>query len=167
VALSFLPKKRLGWILSDRNSASLLVLDVFKGHKDKQGEVAKIARALDKNHIHLAWVPGGCTPLVQPLDVAINRPFKAALGKLWRDWMNTEIENAQVDRTSGYHSDDEEAAPRIRPPSKQQIVSWVEEAWYAIASGIVQKSFVCTGISNALDGSEDDLKLTFVPPLLP
>jgi len=61
----------------------LLVLDAFSGHKDKQDALPLVARRLKKNDFHTLVVPGGCTPLVQPLDVALIRPFKARVKELW------------------------------------------------------------------------------------
>ena len=59
--------------LGDTTKPSLLVLDNFRGHKDRADALPKIERVCTKNNIKLAWIPPGCTPLLQPLDVAINR----------------------------------------------------------------------------------------------
>ena len=53
---------------------TLMALDMFGGHKT--GEV------LDNMHTHditLSVIPGGCTGLVQPLDISINQLFKDIL----------------------------------------------------------------------------------------
>lgn len=50
---------------------TLLALDLFGGHKTE--DVLDILLAHD---ITLSAIPGGCTGLVQPLDVSINGPFK-------------------------------------------------------------------------------------------
>lgn len=46
----------------------------------------------------------------------------------------------------------------IKPASKQSIIDWVASAWYKIGQkpDMVMKSFIVTGIAQALDGSEDD-----------
>jgi len=54
----------------------------------------------------------------------------------------------------GYDSED---AKKICPPSKQQIVEWVEQSWYETTAEVVKRSFLSTGIANSLDGSEDEL----------
>jgi hypothetical protein len=53
---------------------TLLVLDLFGGHKTE--EVLDMMKAHD---IVLSVIPAGCTGIVQPLDVSINRPFKDIL----------------------------------------------------------------------------------------
>jgi len=53
---------------------TLLAIDLFSGHKTE--EVLDTFRAHD---ITPSVIPGGCTGLVQPLDVSINRPFKDIL----------------------------------------------------------------------------------------
>ena len=47
---------------------------------------------------------------------------------------------------------------KIKPPTKQHIVDWIDQANKKIHRNatIVKKSFVVTGLSNALGGHEDD-----------
>jgi len=49
----------------------------------------------------------------------------------------------------GYATDE---VAKIKPPSKQQIIDWVEQAWYETKTEVVKKSFLCTGIANACNG---------------
>ena len=53
---------------------TLLALDLFSSHKTD--EVLDTMRA---NDITVSVIPGGCTGLIQPLDVSINRPFQDIL----------------------------------------------------------------------------------------
>jgi len=53
---------------------TLLDLDLFAGHKTE--EVLDTFKAHD---ITVSVIPAGCTGIVQPLDVLINRPFKDIL----------------------------------------------------------------------------------------
>jgi len=54
--------------------ATLLVMDLFKSHSKQE-----IKDWLRTHGIVPSLVPGGCTGLVQPLDVSVNRPFKDIL----------------------------------------------------------------------------------------
>ena len=44
----------------------------------------------------------------------------------------------------------------IKKPSMSLVLSWVTSAWEDIPEDMVKKSFLKTGISNDLDGTEDD-----------
>jgi len=59
-------------ILEDQ--PTILAMDLFAAHRTE--EVLDTLRAHD---ITVSVIPGGCTGLVQPLDVSINRPFKDIL----------------------------------------------------------------------------------------
>src|SRR6185437_3303555 len=53
------------------NPQSLLILDSFRGHL-----VDSVKHEFQENNTHLAVIPAGLTSKLQPLDVAINKPFK-------------------------------------------------------------------------------------------
>ena len=44
----------------------------------------------------------------------------------------------------------------IKKPSISLVLSWVTSVWEDIPEDMVKKSFLKTGISNDLDGTEDD-----------
>ena len=44
-----------------------------------------------ENHIVLLYVPARCTDVLQECDVVINSPFKAALKKCFRDWLDAKF----------------------------------------------------------------------------
>jgi hypothetical protein len=91
----------------------------------------------------LAVIPGGLTSVVQPLDVSVNEPFKENVRKLYTQWM-----------AKGGH----ELTPtgKIRPLI-EKMCDWIVRAWNMVSTKIITKSFLKTGITNALDGSEDDM----------
>ena len=43
-----------------------------------------------------------------------------------------------------------------RAPSKELVLKWVKKAWQEIPAELVIRSFKSCGISNALDGTEDN-----------
>ena len=52
-----------------------LVLDVHRAQKTE--EIQDLLKA--ESNISVMYVPGGCTSLVQPVDVSFNKPFKSAV----------------------------------------------------------------------------------------
>lgn len=89
-------------------------------------------------------IPGGLTSIVQPLDVCINKPSKDSFRKKYSDWM-----------TFGEHT--YTPVGKIRKHSVQNILYWIDQSWQKIDAADVQKSLKKCGISNNMDGTEDDL----------
>ena len=71
--------RRPGALLKPR---SLLVWDMFRSHCCES-----VKAKLKEYKTRIAVIPGGCTSVLQPLDVSVNKPFKNYMRKLWIDWM--------------------------------------------------------------------------------
>src|SRR4051812_6146125 len=50
---------------------------------------------------------------------------------------------------------------KIKRPSYSLVANWVKESWDAVDTNIIRRSFKCCGVSNAINGSEDDLIFNF------
>ncbi|MCG7877729.1 MAG: hypothetical protein N0C90_15530 [Candidatus Thiodiazotropha endolucinida] len=120
------------------NPNSLLVWDMFRVHL-----LDSVKRRLRERKTRQAVIPGGTTSLLQPLDVCLNKPFKSNMRNLWNDWMV----NGEKTLTK---------AGNLRRPDITTVCSWVIEAWNMIPASMVLKSFLKCGISNNMDGTEDD-----------
>ncbi|KAG8225841.1 hypothetical protein J437_LFUL004770 [Ladona fulva] len=128
--------KRPGGLLK---KSSLLVCHQFKAHIT---ESAKILATELKTH--LAVIPGGLTSQLQPLDVSVNKPFKGFMHEEGIKW----IEALTHDVTP---------TGRMKRPSISSVCEWVKKSWQKVKSETIIKSFKKCGISNVLDGSEDDI----------
>lgn len=117
---------------------SLLVWDQFRAHKTD-----KVKEKCASLNTTQAMIPGGLTSILQPLDVVLNKPFKDRMRQKWMDWMAS----GQQQMTKGGN---------LKRPSLSLVTSWVKSAWDEIPSEMVVKSFLKTGISNKMDGTEDD-----------
>ena len=91
----------------------------------------------------VAVIPGGLTSVLQPLYVSINKPFKDTIRVSWNQWML----NRNKTFTKGGNT---------RAPSLVTMCEWVRDAWQQLDPAIIVKAFQKSGISNALDGTEDD-----------
>lgn len=61
---------------ADMHLPNMLVLDSFRGHI-----CAAVKEALQKANTNLVVIPGGIMSQLQPLDVAINKPFKERVAR--------------------------------------------------------------------------------------
>ena len=114
------------------------MFDAFEAHKTEQ-----VKRSLKSENKDLAVIPGRLTSVLQPLDVCLNKPFKDRVRQRWMAWM-----------AEGIH--ELTATGRQKKPSEELMCQWIGEAWHDIPQEMVVRSFLKCGITNALDGSEDD-----------
>jgi len=84
------------------------------------------------------------TSILQPLDVGVNKPIKTMLRIKWAEWM-----------TNGKHAFTK--GGRQKAPDMPTIARWVRDVWNELDSGRIVKSFLKCCISNALDGTDDDI----------
>lgn len=129
-------RKRPGGSLGLR---AMLVLDAFRCHLDQ-----RIKDKLAACNTDLVVIPGGMTSQLQPLDVCLNKPVKDRIRALYTEWL-----------VSGCH----EFTPsnRMKRASLQDFTGWAKDAWSTIPSAMVSKAFKKCGISNAMDGTEDEM----------
>ncbi|CAI7913899.1 unnamed protein product [Closterium sp. NIES-54] len=110
--------------------SSMVVLDLYRCHltegvKEKFRELNCVPTI----------IPSGCTAEVQPLDVCINKSFKASI---LCDFVG---------------------AGNLKKPPPEVVVRWISRAWKAVPVDFIKRAFLTCGISNALDGSEDGLAM--------
>ena len=44
----------------------------------------------------------------------------------------------------------------LKQPTQQDVINWVSQAWRSIKPELLTHAFLVCGISNSLDGSQDD-----------
>ncbi|GFH50734.1 hypothetical protein CTEN210_07210 [Chaetoceros tenuissimus] len=91
---------------------------------------------------------GGITPKRQPVDVYVGKVFKGLFRKRYDNYML-------------HAPEDEKGHPR--PPSGQQVATWVVEAWEEIPEELLQKAWVTAGyktMEEVKNGNPDLHQLT-------
>ncbi len=63
----------------------LLVLNSYQCHM-----MASVVEMIQELGVEVKHIPGGCTPLCQPVDVGFNKPFKDCMRRQWTSWMMSE-----------------------------------------------------------------------------
>jgi hypothetical protein len=105
--------------------------------------------------IHVAIIPESCTPLVQPNDTHINRPFKVYLREQWT--------NHQVKRVNARNN---AKSVEDLAEMRELVVSWVALAIAKISPELVRKAFQECGLSLDLEGNEEHLCKVDLHPFL-
>ena len=123
--------------ISEPRTPKMMVYDSFKGHLEDS-----VKKKFHDNGFDLAVIPGGLTSICQPLDVAINKPFKDNLRKEWHLWMA----NGGAGRT---------AAENLRHARLSDVCNWVKRSWENISPEIIIQSFKTCEISSPVN--EDDI----------
>ena len=103
----------------------------------------RLKELLARRNVDVAVIPSGLTPLLQPLDKCLNKPFKTRVQAQYQAWM--------VNGPFTYTP-----LGKKQAPSKEIVLQWINKAWQEIPTEMVVKSFKSCGISNALEGTEDD-----------
>ncbi|KAG7354303.1 DDE superfamily endonuclease [Nitzschia inconspicua] len=104
----------------------VLFLDHFRCH---YSDIAKAK--LNNIGVQLKLIPKGCTSVVQPIDVGVNKPFKDRIKSLWWAWM------------IGFG----EGGGNIPTPSREDVQHWVVEAWNSVGAHIIQNAWRRTDLS--------------------
>ena len=108
---------------------SLLTFDAFSAHKTDEIQGKLIEKKTD-----ILMILPSCTTKCQPMDVCINRLFKAILRKSWVEYVSEIINKEHV---------------QLPPPSRQDMVDWVEKAFNYVSNDtkMVNRSFDVCGIT--------------------
>ena len=135
--------QKVYWPYLFKNSETgrgLILLDMESSHLTK-----KTLELLNSKNQCFCLIPAGLTRIVQPLDVKINHPFKNTL---------KEIHN-KVCNELGKNCDN---------IKKEVLLDWIVNCWYddvIVKKQEIYDTFKYCGISNNIDGSENNLIRNF------
>jgi hypothetical protein len=107
----------------------LLILDSFSGHLS-----SNFKQRTKAENIPIAVIPGGLTKECQPLDIGINRSFKAQFRKLWTRW----VERLDLPSTEG---------GKIKAIEIDDLAHLVRDAWENVPADSIINSFKSAHLS--------------------
>ena len=113
---------------------------------------AESRTAVEMTNSDYVFIPAGCTPLVQPPDVAINRPFKARMEDLWVLWHRQHRETTKMGNP--------------KQPTRQNVINWISTAWEGISEDVIRDAFVKCGLTANPDGSDNEKMFSHIPGVL-
>ena len=134
--------------IKGNGSSMMMVYDLFKGHLEDS-----VKSKFQDNGFNLAIIPDGLTSICQPLDVAINKPFKDNLRKEWHLWMA----GSGAGLTIGGN---------LKYAKLSDVCGWVKRSWDNISNEIIVQSFKTCNISNEINKdfnnkeNEEDFEIT-------
>lgn len=94
----------------------ILFLDSYRCHM-----MASVITTIQDLGVEVEHIPGGCTPLCQPVDIGVNKPFKDRIRRQWEEWM---INEGILTGTT-------------TPPTRGHIVQWTLNAMNGMSHDIV------------------------------
>jgi hypothetical protein len=110
----------------------LLVFDSAHSHIS-----TKVKSHLHTRRILFAVIPGGLTSWLQPCDVSWFKPLKVAIAESIDGW-----------KANGPHSVTSHG--NVRPPTTEQISSWLCDAWNRLGSEAIASSFTSCFLGDGL-----------------
>jgi len=90
----------------------------------------------------MAVIPGGLTKKLQPLDIAVNKPFKDQLRAKWENWV-----------MGGIHEYNKTG--QMKRLSYKDIVAWIVESWAAVSENCVRNGFIKARGDEVVSGDSD------------
>ena len=113
-------------IFARRNNSTapaILTMDNVKFHSDNT-----VQDALRAQNVIVSNFPPNTTCRLQPLDHSINGVVKKKLDEYWSEWMNNEAPALTC------HGN-------LQKPQRDETLGWVGDAWFAVTSDTIKKSF--------------------------
>lgn len=114
---------------------------------DSYGPHVKLANSkkYEKHKVYIKLIPPNLTPLLQPLDVAVNKSFQTTYNDLYNKYIETAITSESLQTKSG----------RPKVPSHGVISDWVLKWASEFAAESIRKAFICCGIGVGAFQPED------------
>ena len=132
------------------SQTALAIMDNFKGQV-----TTPINELLEAHNIQVCLLPPNTTDLLQPIDIAVNKPAKDFLKRKFERWYSDEVMKL-LKGISDVQSAELQPVNLCMAAVKELSAQWLVEMAEYIADNpqFVVNGFGRAGISNALDYSE-------------
>ena len=135
-------------------NAALVILDNFKGQVK-----SNVTNFFEAHNIHTCPLPANITDMLQPMDIAVNKPAKSFLQKCFGEWYTE-----QVTRKLDGKKMDELKNAEIEPIAlSMQVVKHISAKWLVNMAEYISRNpqlivhgFLKSGITGALDEIMED-----------
>lgn len=98
----------------------LIFLDKYRCHM-----MRSVVEQIQELGVEVQHIPGGCTALVQPVDVGANKPFKNRVRDRWESWM---IADGLLSGTT-------------TPPTRQLIAEWCSDCFKTLDAQMIRNAW--------------------------
>ena len=131
----------------DDTTAALVIMDNFKGQITDS-----VNSLLESNNIQVALLPANATDLLQPMDIAVNKPAKDFLKRRFEQWYSDEV-TKQLEGVEDIESVEVQPVDMCSAAMKVLTAKWLVEMGEYLSENpqIVVNGFRHAGISAALD----------------
>ena len=127
------------YVLLTAKNECILILDKAPSHT-----LVKVSDFIQSHKLNVVYIPPGCTRILQPLDIGINKEIKQALKE---KYLKYQLENKEM------------VINNLFKISRELLIQLCYEIWYdndIIKLETIKNSFTKAGISFPMDGSKDD-----------
>ena len=133
--------------LGDTSKAAVIIMDNFKGKITSQ-----VNDLLEDNNINVCLLPPNTTDLLQPMDIAVNKPAKDFLKRKFEQWYSEEV-TKQLEGVSEIESAELQPLDFSMAVVKELTAKWLVEMVEYLADNpqFIVRGFKRAGILDALD----------------
>ena len=137
--------------LGDISMAALVLMDKFRGQVTDH-----VISLLEVNNIHVCFIPANTTDLLQPLDIAVNKPAKDFLKCKFEHWYSEQVMK-QLQGVADIQSVQIQPINLCLAAVKELSAKWLAEMGEYLSDNpqFVVNGFRKAGILKALDGSTE------------
>jgi hypothetical protein len=108
-----------------RTGHAMLLLDTYSVHR-----MQTVQEAIQALNCDTIFIPGGLTPILQPLDISVNKPVKDYIRDAYSRWARNTF---NVERG-------------LARPERKDVATWLSQAWNLVSIDTIKNGFSTAGL---------------------